>query len=787
MSDYNLEVMKGKWAAGRNNVPGAVFLMIALSLAVPVQAEAVLEEVLVVAQRRVQNLQDTPIAITALPAHALDALNIVNTSDFEAIVPSLSIRDAPRRLFLRGIGRATNSLGTEPGIAVYTDEVYNSEPTLMGVSSSLTMQRIEILRGPQGTLYGRNATGGAVNVITKRPTEEFEHHLRAKTGDYDLFNWGASSSGPITDDLGYRVYAYRDKRDAYIDNQGGSDLWDEDHDGWGAQLNWDASDALNFWFSYRSTEADDLRTGIFPGEYLVSPYVIDEKSELGFMLREGYEWDKENPAVKDPYTVDLNDPLRAETYDSNNYTTHISWDLPTVTMKYIGNYNESKYKTSNGDFGYTSREVIRLVQSVSDSFESYSHELQLLSATDGPLQWVTGLYYFHSERDQPFGFRNLSAGYMANVDPNLVPSAETMRPNPDLWAFHRDAELESESAAVYADGNYAFNESWKLTAGLRYSYDEKQGEESMFIAVDTIQDPTDDADCCGFLFEDPETNARKLDDDWDKVSGRVVLEYMPRENQMMYASVSTGFKAGGIRLGTIDDEPYVDEETVLSYEIGYKGSFNNALQINAAAYFYDYEGMQVIVSRLVDDGADITITLPQMANADKAEVKGAEIEAIWLPTDNLRLMANYSYIDGEYTDFCCYPDDKRYPALEIPVQEDLSGNPMIQAPENKFFLNARYSVQTTSFGEFVPSMSYSWVDERQFDVFDTDSTRADDYYRLDAMVTWFSPSEAIRVIASGRNLTEKDTWTSLSRGSFGEVYGHINEPRTWAIEVQYDF
>lgn len=122
------------------------------------------------------------------------------------------------------------------------------------------------------------------------------------------------------------------------------------------------------------------------------------------------------------------------------------------------------------------------------------------------------------------------------------------------------------------------------------------------------------------------------------------------------------------------------------------------------------------------------------------------------------------------------------------AEEDLSGNPLTQAPKNKVFLNASYSIATAGYGEFVPSMSYSWVDDRQYDVFNRDVTKADDYYRVDALVTWYSPAEDLRIIASGRNLTDKQTWTSLARlNSFGDVTGQINEPRTWAIEVQYDF
>lgn len=760
---------------------------LAASISLPAAAQNVLEEVIVVAQKREENLQDTAIAITALSSDTLDNLNINNASDFEAVVPSLSVRNAPRRLFLRGIGRVTNSLGTDPGVAVYNDQIYTDSIGALSRASSLTMERVEVLRGPQGTLFGRNATGGAVSIFSKRPTEDFEHHVRAKAGDYGQLNWGVSSSGPITDDLGYRVHAYRNKHDGYVDNKGGDDVLDEDHDGFGAQLSWDATDTLNIWLKYQKDETDDIRSGIFPGGFLITPYNTVDKSVDGAFLNEGYQWTKENPATKDQYKVDLNDPLKTKTHNNNRYTTHVTWDLPSVTLKYVGNYSESDYSADNGEFGYTSRDDIRMVESAEDNIEFYSHELQVISATDGPLQWVGGLYYYHEERESPYGIRNLEASYLANVSPSGFPVPGTVQPNPDLWGYIQNAELTSESTAAYFDANYTFNETWKLTAGLRYSYDEKDGKEDQFIALDpTIYRLPVTDDCCGILLTDPVVANQKLDDDWDNVSGRVVLDYMYSDDQMMYASISTGYKSGGFRLGTIQEDPYFDEETVLSYEVGYKGTFNGVLQVNAAAYFYDYSDMQVLVGRLLED--DLGISLPEMVNADEAEVKGVEIEAIWLATDSLTLMANYSYTDGEYTDFCCYFDEKEFPAPDQPYNQDLSGNPLTQAPENKVFMNASYSLNTANWGEFVPSVSYSWVDERQFDVFDTDTTLADDYYRVDAQMTWFSPSMDIRIIGTVRNLTEEETWSSLERvGTNGAVTGIPNEPRTWAVEVQYDF
>ena len=420
-------------------------LAAAISMDAFAQGTIVLEEVIVVAQKRETNLQDTAIAITALTSDLLDDLDISSSSDFEAIVPSLSVRDAPRRLFIRGVGRVTNSLGTEPGIAVYNDQVYSSAIGVLGRASSLTMERIEVLRGPQGTLFGRNATGGAINVISKRPTDEFEHHVRVKGGDYDLFNWGVSSSGPITDQLGYRVYAYQNTRDGFVENRSGDDIMDQDHTGLGAQLSWDVTDQLNIWLSYQKDETEDLRSGIFPGGYLITPYETEDRSLDGAFLNEGYLWDRPNPAVNDRYQVDLNDELDTKTDDNNRITTHVTWDLPLLTVKYIGNYSESSYTAQRGDFGYTPRSDIRMVEDTSEDTESYASEIQLLSATDGPLQWVAGLYYYHSEVEQPYGIRNLEAAYMANVSPTGLPTPGTVVANPELWGFRQTADLEVDS------------------------------------------------------------------------------------------------------------------------------------------------------------------------------------------------------------------------------------------------------------------------------------------------------------------------------------------------------
>ncbi len=769
-----------------------------VSLPAQAQQSPMLEEVIVTAQKRSEDLQDTAIAITAISGSTMDDLNISNAQDYEAVVPSLSVRTSPNRLFLRGIGRVTNSLGTEPGVAVYLDQIYSSEIGVLSRANSLTTQQLDVLRGPQGTLFGRNTTGGAVSVTSRRPTEEFEHEVRATAGNYGEFNWGGASSGPITDKLGYRVHGYGDSHDGYVKNQGGKDIFDEDHTGFGAQLSWDATDNLNVWLSWATDRTDDVRSGVNFGGYLITPYQPTLKTQDGFLFSEQYQWDKENPSVRDRYKVDQNDELRTKDYNNNKYISHVTWDLDDVTVKYIGGYFEGDYSAKNGDLGATSNPDVRVVEGAAQNSESYSHELQLISATDGPLQWVTGLYYYHQNVEQPYTISSLTADYLSNtvpLDDLFNPAAVQANMNQTAPVqYWQNGELDVDSYAAYADANYSFNESWKLTLGVRYSYDEKEGKEAQYVVADPNAIPALEpviplwqsipgfpANCCGVLITDPQDANRKLDDDWDQWSGRIVLDYMIDDTQMVYGSVSSGYKAGGFRLGSLQENPSFDPEELISYEIGYKGTYADVLRINAAAYFYDYKDMQVLVDAL----NDVNLPVPEIVNADKAEVKGFEVEATWLATENLTLMTNYSYIDGEYTSFCCAVDTIGDPDGG---EQDLSGNPLTQAPKNKVFTNASYAWNTSTMGEFVLSGSYSWIDSRQYDVFNTAATQADSYYRVDANLTWFSPSQDIRVILSGKNLTEEETWVSLERlNEFGAISGYANDPLTYSLEVQYSF
>ncbi|MFQ3322554.1 MAG: iron complex outermembrane receptor protein [Pseudomonadales bacterium] len=742
-----------------------------------------LEEVIVTAQKREENLQDTAIAITAFTSETLDQLNISTASDYEALVPSLSFRNQPSRLSIRGIGRTSNSLGLDPGVAVYRDGVYNAETGILGRATSLTTERIEILRGPQGTLFGRNATGGAVSITSKRPTDEFEHHVRAEVGSYNQFDYGASSSGPITDDLRYFVAGEQTSRDGYIENVNGGELW-EDND-WAAQvqLSWDVTEYFNVWVQYFSEGRDiNSASGYGLSGHLLTPYDTATRSPDGLVESPAFNWTESNPTASDPYKVDYNTIGTFKTEATDNITAHLTYDFDNLTIKYIGASHELKSGGSGGDRDYTSNADHSITVGGNQNSSKDSHEIQFISTSDIKLQWVAGLFYFSEDTEQPYRIKNITNDGISQIMPPGVFSYDPALAiaNPDYILYSQLGELETTSKAVYLDGSYQINDNFKLIVGARYSEDEKIGYENQFTYADGNLYGlfANDEGCCA-LDSSEEINERTHKGDWSDTSGRIVLDYTPDDNQLIYGSISTGYKSGGFRLGEVQEDPIFDPEDITSYEIGYKATFNDTILINAAVYHYDYKDMQVSAGFLNNQG----LSLVKVINADEAEIDGLELETTWIATENLRLMLAYSYIDGEYTDFCCVIDTVANPGVE----QDLSGTDLVQAPKNKVSLNANYTWFTDTMGDFSISGNYSFVDERSYSIFESPRTTADSYYRADMALTWYSSDSDIRVVVAGKNITDEQTFTSLTLGQNDAVTGMPNEPRVYSLEVQYDF
>ena len=301
-------------------------LPLALSIAVHAQekeSSLQLEEIIVTASRRETSLQDTPLAVTALSQGLIEELNVNTPFMYEAIVPSLTYQQSPNRLSIRGVGRFTNALGTSPGVAIYNDGIFTAEATSLS-TQPINIDRAEVLRGPQGTLYGRNTTGGAVNIISRRPAAEFEADLRVKVGDEGLRQYAGVVSGPVTDNLRYKVHILDNERDGLQENTIGNDFRSADATYYEAQVEWDITDRLNLWVEYGRLDQDDQVEGIGwakNGYNCVNFWSGLTKSAEYAACQAGLE----RVGIDDPRKGGLNNQGVQELNNNNSWTAKLSW------------------------------------------------------------------------------------------------------------------------------------------------------------------------------------------------------------------------------------------------------------------------------------------------------------------------------------------------------------------------------------------------------------------------------------------------------------------------------
>jgi iron complex outermembrane receptor protein len=472
---------------------------------------SVLEEVVVTAEKREVNLQEVPVAVSAYTSETRTLLGVNTVEDLARFTPSVAYRNDDR-LAIRGVGRLTNAVGTDPAVALYSDGIFS---TSMADTSTppLFIERTEILRGPQGTLYGRNSVGGAINVISKRPTEEFDGEVRVSGGNYDYYRGEALIRGPITDNFRYLIGGYVENRDkGFIENAGPaedagtSDRWMVE-----GQLEADLGDSVVARVRYSKFEWDDTY-GV--GNTLVaevSPYDTVSPYNSGLYYNSTYGFTGQNPAVNDPYKAHTNRTVVGTLNDHNRIHLDVTWDMGGATLKYLGGYQEYLYHTGSDSDGTARTGLINIpvpaggpgsmriasldpdgpsgpaqpfsfarpaftATNVTTDREGFyeesqrwwSNEINISSNGDGALQWIVGLYQYDTTWDNP-------QHTTAHGDSRLLVPADGSTPNPLGWNGAIDGHLEGTSYAGFGQIDWAFAEDWTFTLGARYTEDEKEG------------------------------------------------------------------------------------------------------------------------------------------------------------------------------------------------------------------------------------------------------------------------------------------------------------------------
>lgn len=716
-----------------------------------------IEEMIVTAQKREENLQEVPVAVTALSAAILEDHGFDEINDLATAVPSLQFGNFGPVAFvaIRGIGHENTTAGGDPGVALHIDGVYLGRP-VASLFNAFDMERVEILRGPQGTLYGRNATGGSINYISKAPTDRFEGELDLTAGEYSRVRLRGAVNLPLGDRSAARISFFREDRDGFTENTvpGGTEANDADNWGVRGSLRVDIGDRGDLVFTLNHIETGGVGTQPevrepFPALLAGPPF--GGSGPAGGIRGPG-DWFVD--ANGNPLTNDLTPFREAKSLrerQENEFTlltATLTYAFERFTLKTISAFAESSFE-SHQDSDSSAASLVELV--LLEDAEQFSQEIQILSPGDRRLRWIAGLYYFEEEAFRTSDFFEDRFDFFA-------------RTLGVCCGVRLGGDVEAESLAVFGQVSYDLSETVSLTGGLRWTDDEKNGTNQNILFAPLEIDPVSTAS--------------------DEVTWRLVLDWKISDDALLYAGASTGYKSGGINQVAITSagrNAVYDPEFVDAFEVGLKSElFDRKLRLNISAFHNDYQDLQF---QIFEFGG------PAAFNAQGAQVTGLEIEF-------LRLLGDFTSIDG----FLGYTDSEYDEQILSGVQ--LGGNQLSRTPEWTYGIGVNRSWVLDNGAVFRARADYSFTDDIFYTPFNRDDTagpggsdRAEQYDNIDLRLFWTHPSGAWTIEGFVTNLTDEVQEGNILRGigfndapgGGGQEFVTYNPPRQWGLRVNYNF
>jgi iron complex outermembrane recepter protein len=792
-------------ALSRNSLSAAIGIAVASVALVQVPTasaqQMVLEEVIVTAQKREQNLQDVPIAVTAFSGEALKLTGAKDMIDLASNAPSLIVDEvqssnAPA-FGIRGVFTSSQNFGLESSVGLYVDGVYRARQGSM-INNMTDIAAVEVLRGPQGTLFGRNTPAGAISIYSVEADHEGTGFLEASYGEHDLLSAsGAKSFSAIDDVLAFRATGFIMERDGMFDDVNLGDEKVNDRDRWGARLQalYTPTDDLSVKIIADYSELDEVccATGIWKNNFVADDVPgktgTDRRiAELGGTVLRG----------EDFYDKDVSSSFLPESSNEDKgLSVQIDWHTDNFLLTSITAYRDFEATDwVDADFA----DIDALTRLNEQSQNSFSQELRISHEYEN-FNYVAGLYYFQQDLDSE---SDLKVGddftYMIqDLSPFLllIPGAF-----PGGTGALNVAEQEHESYAIFGQMDYHLSDAWVLTAGLRWTNEDK----------DLVNTFTEDASSCnplecgligltpgwGFWQFPPLAPRDDVDEtiDDDQITGTVKLSWFFNDRTMFYASYGTGYKSGGVNVDRIPESLDVvfDAETSASYEIGMKSEFpEQALRVNLALHATDTDDLQTISFQ----GTGFAL-----ANAGVAETYGAELEVFWFPTDTLDVTVGYAYNHGEYADFeegGCWVGTPWHTGEPDPGDPDpgsgednpcdRSGGAISSNPENVLVLtgNQRFSLSDRLSG-FVYG-EYIYTDSRMTDV-NNDPVKEDGSYQLFNLRAGllYEPWDA-ELVLWGRNLFDEEYVTTIAdkTAQDGNFVAYPTPSTTWGITARKNF
>lgn len=726
------------------------------------QKRRALEEITVTARKREESLQDTPISITAFTGVNLEARGITTIDRIQNATPNLTFYSYTpfggssnnATVYLRGIGQSDFAPTTEPGVGLYVDGVYYGR-SIGSVLSLIGIERVEVLRGPQGTLFGRNTTGGAISITSIKPHDGFGVTADLTVGSYDRFDAKSSINVPISDTLYGLISVGTFNQDGYVKHvRTGQDFGDDDTVAGRAALRWEPSDRLtaDLAFDY-SRDRENGPATVYSGAVYLDPSLVPPTGNfpytnnvvLGFLT--GCDGTPANPAgsldnpacINDQYLGQKNgDP---DAYFSNNENWGVSLGVDWSLNEYLQLRSITAYRDLDAHFAYEGDDTPILLTATEDLLtqHQFTQEFQLLgTALEDRLDWILGFFYFHED----------------GRNPNTV----TLLPVTILSG----GEYDNESVAGFAQATWNIADRWHVTAGLRYTEDTKR-----FLPQQKVLE-----DRSGGFFPPgtPLLPSVEAKNDANDTTPMVNLAYDWSDDLMLYATYSEGFKGGGFHqrvFPPLPEVPQFDPERVDSYEVGFKyASPARRFVLNGAGFHSRYRDLQVTV---------FTSVAPVLDNAGDATIDGFELEGQWVPADGWSVEAGVGYLDAGYDDVD--------PATGLTGDEKLSRVP-------KWTLNASVTKEFSlgSRGTLRPRVDWSYRSKTWFDTFNTPFMVQSGYHLVNASVAWNTDDERYGVSLGVTNLTDEKYLQSVY---FQSVLGTINDlharEREWYLTLKYRY
>jgi len=733
-----------------------------------------LAEIIVTAEHRSENLQNVPVAVTALSADYLAANNIKTLQDLAASVPGFvttnSVNYGSAPLSIRGVGGANgggNVLSDEP-VAVYVDDAVVGR-LRFSTADLVDVGSIEVLRGPQGTLYGRNSTAGAVLVHSAEPTADFSANASLSAAQYNEERVQAAVSGPLSSNgelLGRLAGGFSDSGGWGNNLAGGPNLnrgrnWEvraflryEPVSHLRIDLIADASYQLSYPGVLAISPVSNYASAANPtGTNLVTPYVV--RPGLSQLLGEN--------------DFESNVPTFTE-ISGQNVTARVVWDLDQEALTSISNYrtwNMHGQQDSDGNavVPLTPLFVSPAVTNIGDNDgrfvdSQYSEEVRLSSTSAAPFQWTVGAFYYHENNTvDPIDIYNRLAG-----------------PGGDGTDVSFTAFESTNAFAGYFDGNYSFTDALKLTLGARYSNEHKRISDSEEVTtVDAFTPPGPVTFPAGLpLLPYNVLTGARTDNNF---SPRAVLDYQFTPTILAYASFSEGFLSGGFNAFRGTNFEFAPEH-IKAYELGLKTDVNRMLRIDGDIFHYDYTDLQVRTP-VATGGVDIQ-------TAAAARVNGAELESTFTPLTGLTLTGNATFLDAKFVSGTLSTIDQPswvFGANPAVVSVNIAGNRLTRAPEVQFALTSRYEwkvgndTAAVQAGARHQSSEYFLETQQQSPTF-----QGSGWTEYDARMTLAGEGDHWKVSLFGRNLGDNRHFTQIT-AFFGLPNGAVNDPRTFGVEL----